>query len=218
MTVIALLHLMLCRECVDGLLSELRRNHAFVRSRCATGIYAFLTVILRNWLNTYVATLELPDMGCTGFSLCTQVTKPRVNLLGQDGTANTSKAWRPVCIYSIMGSVPVLSTRRFLRHRAMGTRVCKPVTHPMPEMAEFVDALRAAFGDDAVRRGRAGEPTFFANENGRSVGTPSPTAHNVWRVDKTLLDRHYCAGCDGRCVGQAIRCSEMALFASKVGR
>jgi len=71
----------------------------------------------------------------------------------------------------------------------------------MPEMAEFIAALRAAFGDevidDAVRRGKAGEPTLFAHENGRSIGTASPSAHSIWRVDETLLDGHYCAGCDG---------------------
>jgi hypothetical protein len=37
--------------------------------------------------------------------------------------------------------------------------------HPMPEFANFVAKLREAFGDatidDAVARGKAGEPTFF---------------------------------------------------------
>jgi hypothetical protein len=43
----------------------------------------------------------------------------------------------------------------------------------MPEMAAFVAELRAAFGDsvdEAVSRGKNGEPTFYARENGaRSV-------------------------------------------------
>ncbi|REE17745.1 hypothetical protein B0G71_0710 [Paraburkholderia sp. BL27I4N3] len=43
--------------------------------------------------------------------------------------------------------------------------------HPMPEIAAFVAELRCAFGDatmdEAVARGRAGEPTFFASENGQ---------------------------------------------------
>lgn len=50
--------------------------------------------------------------------------------------------------------------------------------HPMPEIAAFVAELRHAFGDatieEAVARGRAGEPTFFASENDRTVGTKSP--------------------------------------------
>jgi len=62
----------------------------------------------------------------------------------------------------------------------------------MPKMAEFIVGLRAAFGDgaieDAARRRKAGEPTFFASESGRSVGTASPMENTVWRVDKTLLD------------------------------
>ncbi|QCP48287.1 hypothetical protein FAZ95_03245 [Trinickia violacea] len=104
----------------------------------------------------------------------------------------------------------------------MDARVRKPVGHPMPEIAAFVAELKAAFGDavidEAIRRGKAGEPTFYARENGRSVGTASTSEHNVWRVDKTLHDRHYCAGCDGACVGQDIQCSQVAEFASKVGR
>ncbi|MEM5436065.1 hypothetical protein [Paraburkholderia diazotrophica] len=59
----------------------------------------------------------------------------------------------------------------------MDIRVNKPVDHPMPEIAAFVAALKSAFGereiDDAIRRGKAGEPTFYACENGRSVGTAS---------------------------------------------
>ncbi len=45
----------------------------------------------------------------------------------------------------------------------MQVRVRKPVGHPMPEIAEFVADMKAAFGareiDDAIRRGKAGEPT-----------------------------------------------------------
>jgi hypothetical protein len=50
--------------------------------------------------------------------------------------------------------------------------------YPMPEIAAFVADIKSAFGeqeiDEAIRRGRAGEPTFFACENGRSVGTANP--------------------------------------------
>jgi hypothetical protein len=54
----------------------------------------------------------------------------------------------------------------------MNMLVRKP--HPMPEMAAFVAELRSAFGDtidEAIARGNAGEPTFFATENGLTVGT-----------------------------------------------
>ena len=49
--------------------------------------------------------------------------------------------------------------------------------HPMPEVADFVAKLREAFGDatidEAVTRGKAGEPTFFARRMaGRSERSP----------------------------------------------
>ncbi|MFM0137837.1 hypothetical protein [Caballeronia grimmiae] len=84
--------------------------------------------------------------------------------------------------------------------------------HPMPEVAEFVARLREAFGDaaidEAVARGKAGEPTFFAQENGRTVGTRSIEDYNRWRVDGSIRDRHHCEGCDGSCVGTSTRCSQ----------
>ncbi|EEA03872.1 conserved hypothetical protein [Burkholderia sp. H160] len=92
----------------------------------------------------------------------------------------------------------------------MDMRVRKPAGHPMPEIAAFVAELKAAFGeqdiDEAIRRGKAGEPTFHAQENGRSVGTAPPVTENVWRVDRAVRDRHYCEGCDGSCVGSAKSC------------
>ena len=83
--------------------------------------------------------------------------------------------------------------------------------HPMPEIAKFVAELRAAFGDtidDAVARGRAGEETFFASENGRTVGTRAMDHYNVWVADDSVHDRYYCEGCDGSCVGTPTRCSQ----------
>jgi hypothetical protein len=84
--------------------------------------------------------------------------------------------------------------------------------HPMPEIAAFIAELRLAFGDeaidDAVRRGKAGEATFYACENGRTAGTVSPANENVWRVDARLRDRHYCPGCDGGCVAASVGCTE----------
>ncbi|CAB3795219.1 hypothetical protein LMG28614_04125 [Paraburkholderia ultramafica] len=84
--------------------------------------------------------------------------------------------------------------------------------HPMPEIAAFVAELRDAFGDatidEAVARGRAGGPTFFASENGRTVGTKAADAVNSWRVDDSVRDRHFCRGCNGSCIGTEIRCSQ----------
>lgn len=92
----------------------------------------------------------------------------------------------------------------------MDLRVPKPVSHPMPEIVAFVADLKAAFGeqeiDEAIRRGKAGEPTFYACENGHTVGTATPAQTNFWAVDRAVRDRHYCAGCDGSCVGTTNSC------------
>lgn len=46
----------------------------------------------------------------------------------------------------------------------------------MPEVTAFIDSMREAFGKDhidhQIRRGIRGEPVFFAQENGRQIGTP----------------------------------------------
>lgn len=48
----------------------------------------------------------------------------------------------------------------------------------MPETAAFIDALREAFGAEAIngqiRRGMKGEPVFHAREGGFEIGTPLP--------------------------------------------
>ncbi|MFB9128563.1 hypothetical protein E2553_24885 [Paraburkholderia dipogonis] len=94
----------------------------------------------------------------------------------------------------------------------MDARVRSKVDHPMPEMAAFMANMRDAFGDacvdDAVRRGKADEPTFYVCENGRTIGTASPTQENVWRVNADIRDRHNCPGSDGGCVGQGVGCTE----------
>lgn len=94
----------------------------------------------------------------------------------------------------------------------MDMHVRKPVSHPMPEIAAFVADLKSAFGereiDEAIRRGKAGEPTFYACENGLSVGTASLMETDVWRVDGAVRDRHYCDGCDGSCVGGDVSCGD----------
>lgn len=80
---------------------------------------------------------------------------------------------------------------------------------PMPEIGEFVDALREAFGVEEinaiVRRGRAGEPVFFAREAGHEFGTPLPSGRG-WDA-ASVRDRHFCAGCEGGCVETGERCS-----------
>lgn len=92
----------------------------------------------------------------------------------------------------------------------MDMRVHNPVDSPMPEIAAFVAEMKAAFGegeiDDAIHRGKAGEPMFYACENGHAIGTALPAGTNVWRVGRAVRDRHYCAGCDGSCVGTAKSC------------
>jgi hypothetical protein len=92
----------------------------------------------------------------------------------------------------------------------MDTGVRRAASHPMPEIAAFVANMKAVFGeqeiDEAIRRSKAGEPTFYACENGRTAGTPTPTQTNVRRVHGAVRNRHYCAGCDGSCVGTAKSC------------
>nr|WP_243460845.1 hypothetical protein [Paraburkholderia sp. PGU16] len=80
----------------------------------------------------------------------------------------------------------------------------------MPQIASWVRDLRSAFGDaqldDAISRGRNGEPDFFASENGRTFGTRLPAGSAGW-AGEGLGDRHFCAGCDGSCIGTQTRCS-----------
>ncbi|CAB3741958.1 Fe-Mn family superoxide dismutase [Paraburkholderia rhynchosiae] len=68
----------------------------------------------------------------------------------------------------------------------MDMRARKPVSHPMAEIAAFVAQMKSAFGeqeiDEAIRRGKAGEATPYACENGRLVGTAAPVRTNVWHV------------------------------------
>jgi hypothetical protein len=85
----------------------------------------------------------------------------------------------------------------------------KPLRTSMPQVAAFIDGLRAAFGADEVdammARGLAGEPVFHAEEAGHAVGTPAPAQWSSWH-GQGLDDRHYCAGSSGECVGTERRC------------
>ena len=94
----------------------------------------------------------------------------------------------------------------------MDMRVHEPVSHPMPEIAAFVAQMKSAFGEEeineAIHRGKAGEPTFYAAENGHTVGTASRVTANAWQVTEAIRARHYCAGCRGGCMHQPMGCKE----------
>jgi len=94
-----------------------------------------------------------------------------------------------------------------------------PRVNPVPESTAFVETLREAFGqemiDDLIARGRAGEPVFFVQENGRSIGTKALDDKNVWRVEG-IERRYFCPGCIGDCVGDSKRrCSHQARSKQK---
>ena len=85
-------------------------------------------------------------------------------------------------------------------------------------LREFVAELRAAFGetiDDAVAHGKRGEETFFASENGRTVGTRAMDCYNVWVAGHSVRDRHYFNGCDRWCVGTPTR-DDYPMFSSDI--
>lgn len=60
----------------------------------------------------------------------------------------------------------------------VGLAAPKPLRESMPMTAEVIDAAREVFGAEpinaAIRSGLAGEPTFYAEEAGRVIGTPFP--------------------------------------------
>jgi hypothetical protein len=53
----------------------------------------------------------------------------------------------------------------------------KDMRNDMPTISGIVDDLRRQYGllpiDRQIRRAMRGEPTFFAKENGHTIGTPS---------------------------------------------
>ena len=60
----------------------------------------------------------------------------------------------------------------------------------MPGITAWLDDLRGAFGADtinaAIRGGLAGRPTFYAEENGVTIGTPRPRPYGTIGVDGYL--------------------------------
>lgn len=61
----------------------------------------------------------------------------------------------------------------------------------MPLTAAFIDEMREAFGADMIdaqiRRGIAGEPGFWASENGHEIGCKSPSEGYVVTADQMVL-------------------------------
>jgi hypothetical protein len=79
----------------------------------------------------------------------------------------------------------------------------------MPTVAAWIDQLRDAFGSDtiheAIRAGQAGEPSFYARENGHELGMPLIANVHAWKLEG-FTGRRFCKGCDGQCVGTEQRC------------
>ncbi len=55
------------------------------------------------------------------------------------------------------------------------TQNTKPLRETMPTVAAFIDEMREAFGaaeiNASIKAGMAGQPTFYASENGVEIGT-----------------------------------------------
>jgi hypothetical protein len=64
----------------------------------------------------------------------------------------------------------------------------------IPEITAWVESLREAFGTEEInsliRRGRDGQPVFFAQERGATYGTPLPKGDgwDASSVDLRLLE------------------------------
>lgn len=72
----------------------------------------------------------------------------------------------------------------------MTTPNTKPLRLAMPHTAGFIYALREAFGasqiDQAIRAGIEGQPTFWARENGREIGTRATPPGASYTADQCL--------------------------------
>lgn len=69
----------------------------------------------------------------------------------------------------------------------------KPLRQTMPRTAEWIDALRQAFGPDAVnaaiRNGLAGGSDFYASEAGSVIGHQLPPPGASFHADYLLQHR-----------------------------
>lgn len=68
----------------------------------------------------------------------------------------------------------------------------KSLRQSMPTTAAFIDAMRDAFGADAInaqiKAGIAGQPTFWAKENGQEIGTRAPhSADRAVSLSDTII-------------------------------
>ena len=76
-----------------------------------------------------------------------------------------------------------LSRAEVIAAQDMGLMPALNLREAMPTVADWIDALREAFGaraiNEQIRRGMAGQSGFFAAERGHTVGTPMPHAHGV---------------------------------------
>lgn len=77
--------------------------------------------------------------------------------------------------------------------------MAKPLRVEMPLTAAFIDACREAFGalqiDSAIKAGIDGQPTFYACENGREIGTkPLPPGASFTAGELHLKPRQPKAG------------------------
>ncbi|MCY0388415.1 hypothetical protein OVY01_14475 [Robbsia sp. Bb-Pol-6] len=80
-------------------------------------------------------------------------------------------------------------------------KTTKSLRADMPTVAAWIDQLRAAFGSDVIHDAiRAGEPAFYAEEDGHILGTPLLKNVNAWNLEG-LAQRQFCKGCHGECVG-----------------
>lgn len=76
----------------------------------------------------------------------------------------------------------------------MGERNSKPMRELMPVTTAFLDMLRETFPDaevaQSIRDGLAGQPRFWASENGYEIGTPITMSPNAFVLDSVALARH----------------------------
>ena len=68
----------------------------------------------------------------------------------------------------------------------------KPLRQTMPTTADFIDAMRDAFGAAAInsqiKAGIDGQPTFWAKENGQEIGTRAPhSAERAVSLSDTII-------------------------------
>lgn len=69
--------------------------------------------------------------------------------------------------------------------------MAKPLREEMPLVAAFIDEVREAFGapqiNASIKAGIDGQPTFYASEKGREIGTESPPGGAVFFGDTLYL-------------------------------